>query len=264
MKYCILDRGDDNSRKIKAELVSKLEANGAIYNEVYPDFIISVGGDGTMLRAIHRFFHLIDHVAFIGLHTGTLGFFTNYTTEQMDVLVDNLLHKSPSIEEFPLLEVSFNTGEKVYAVNEVRIENNYHTQAIEMKLNGEYLQTFNGTGICIATALGSTGYSRSLYGPIVEPTIPCMILTEIAGIQHRFHATLSSPLVMDKDSSMDMKMLNEDNHTIVGVDHEIYENISFTELSCCLSKLRVRMVSFDDLSYVKRLRKAFFENKSNN
>ena len=257
MKFYIVSKLDDVSVKISNELRTKLINGGAIEDEVSPNIVVSIGGDGTMLRAVHEYIEKVDDVCFVGLHTGTLGFYTNYTLDDVDLLCDNLLNKNPSIDEYSLIEVRYNNKTQL-ALNEIRVENNYHTQEIDIYLNEQYLQTFKGNGICLATAIGSTGYNRSLKGPIIHPSLNVMIMSEIAAIHHRYFSTLSSPLVMGRNTIFKM-VIKPSKHILLGIDHEIYDDLELTEIECKLSDKKFKMLNYNEFSYVQRLRKAFLE-----
>lgn len=258
MKFTVICKDDSLSNESGLMIKNRLLSEGAIEDKYNPEIVISIGGDGTMLRAVHKYTNQIENVNFVGLHTGTLGFFTNYTKEDIDLLCDNLLHKQPQIDEYSLIDISLNNGMKFLAVNELRVENNYHTQQIDVYLNDQYLQTLKGNGICLSSAIGSTGYNRSLHGPIIHPSLDVMIMNEIAAIQHRYYSTLSSPLVMGKDTIFKM-VIKEEEHILLGIDHEIFENLDYSEITCKLSDKKLKMLNYNEFSYVQRLRKAFLE-----
>ncbi len=72
----------------------KDELKELIYDEEHPDIVISVGGDGTMIYSIHRYEHVLNDVSFVGIHTGTLGFFTDYLKDEYKQLVKDILQKN--------------------------------------------------------------------------------------------------------------------------------------------------------------------------
>ena len=92
-RYAIVSKKDDVSRHLAALI--KDELNELIYDEEHPDIVISVGGDGTMIYSIHRYEHVLNDVSFVGIHTGTLGFFTDYLKDEYKQLVKDILTKEP-------------------------------------------------------------------------------------------------------------------------------------------------------------------------
>ena len=256
-KFCIVAKKDEKSVMIENKIEQELCRCGWEINKNSPELIICIGGDGTFLHAIHKYMKNINECCFLAIHTGTLGFFTNYTSNDVDLLADNLLNNIPSIDEYSLIEVTFNNKTHL-ALNEIRVENNYHTQEIDIYLNEQYLQTFKGNGICLATAIGSTGYNRSLKGPIIHPSLDVMIMSEIAAIQHRYFSTLSSPLVMGRDTEFKM-VIKPSSHLLLGIDHEICNDDNLAEVKCKLSDKKIKMLNYNEFTYVQRLRKAFLE-----
>lgn len=256
--YAVVSKMDAYSLTSVEEIKMTLNRYGCVESLVNPDFVISVGGDGTMLRAVHQYMHLSETIRFVGVHTGTLGFYTNYLTSQIAEMCEKIVSASPRYNEFSLLEISVEGGKTWYALNEFRVENVYHTQTIEMYMNGEYLQTFKGNGVCISTSIGSTGYNRSLGGPIVELTLPVLVMSEIAGIHHRAHRSLRSPLVMGQDTTFTMVCTNA-SKSIIGVDHMTKETSNTMVITCRLSNKTVKLAQFDDMPYQKRLHRAFIQ-----
>ena len=107
MKFSIIDRMDPNSIIQRNEIRNKLIQKNWIYDEENPGLVICVGGDGTFLRAIHQYLHILDHTMFVGIHTGTLGFLTDFTQDEIDILIDLITTTTPVIENRPMLEIEF-------------------------------------------------------------------------------------------------------------------------------------------------------------
>ena len=108
MRFSIVDRGDDNSKRVAETLKKKCIDIGWEYDDEKSEVIFSVGGDGTLLRAIHTYIDRLDEIQFVAIHTGNLGFFTDYTQDEVDHLVYDLKHNQPKIEEFNLLQAALN------------------------------------------------------------------------------------------------------------------------------------------------------------
>lgn len=90
MRYYVLDRGDELSIKL-AEQFHKLAAErGLVLDAESPEIVISIGGDGTMLHAFHTFIDQIPNLAFVGVHTGHLGFYADWQAEELPSLIDHM------------------------------------------------------------------------------------------------------------------------------------------------------------------------------
>ena len=105
---------DESTTIVNTEFTKEIPENSdSDYDEEDPDdekseVIFSVGGDGTLLRAIHTYIDRLDEIQFVAIHTGNLGFFTDYTQDEVDHLVYDLKHNQPKIEEFNLLQAALN------------------------------------------------------------------------------------------------------------------------------------------------------------
>src|SRR5690625_7233487 len=84
MKFVIVSRGDERSKKIKLTMRQYLVDFDLVYDEKEPDLVISVGGDGTFLEAFHRYVYRLQETAFIGVHTGHLGFYADWVPERSE------------------------------------------------------------------------------------------------------------------------------------------------------------------------------------
>ena len=258
LEFAIVSKKDEFSLLHADKIRAILNRYNCSENIEHPEIVITVGGDGTMLRAVHQYLHLSESVRFIGVHTGTLGFYTNFLTNEIEEMCQKIVSTAPSYNEFSLLEIKIKGGKTWYALNEFRIENVYHTQTIKMYMNDQYLQTFKGNGVCISTSIGSTGYNRSLGGPIVELSLPLIVMTEIAGIHHRANRSLGSSLVMGKQTRFKM-ILTNNSKSIIGIDHFTLDTSQDMEITCCLSNKTIKLAQFDDLPYPKRLHRAFLK-----
>lgn len=255
-QYALVIKQDDLSKyvadKIKHELKGIME-----YDQENPDLVISVGGDGTMLMSIHQY--LDQNVNFVGVHTGTLGFFTDYQKDEVFELVEAIKRDEYRITPRNLLEVKvkYEGKEDIYlALNEMRIDHDYTTQVIDIYINGELLEVFRGNGICVSTPSGSTAYNKSIGGAVIYPGVPLMQLTEVAGIQHNAYRSLGSSLILDADKII--KLIGHHfDHVYLGIDHLAYsiENVESIEVK--IAKQTVNFIEYRQLSFIQRIRRAF-------
>lgn len=200
-KFAIVPKRNAHSEEVAGRLRGILAERGLIEDAAEPDVVIVVGGDGSFLFAVQEYLEMLDKVAFIGVHTGTLGFFMDYTEDELEAFADDLARGEWKVRRFPILEAEV-AGEKLYAVNEVRIENPIRTQDVDVYLDGEKFETLRSSGLCIATQLGSTAYNRSLGGGILQEGLPALVLTEIAGIHHQKYKSMGVPFVMKDETEV--------------------------------------------------------------
>ncbi len=149
--------------------------------------ILTLGGDGTLLLGAE---YAIRHGApLLGINLGTVGFLTEGEPEQLTELLNRLLAGDYATEERALLRVRVNQEKDAYhALNDVVVTRGGFARLIRVEtyVNDEYLGTCTADGIIASTPTGSTGYSLSAGGPVVDPTVRSIILTPVCAhsLQH--------------------------------------------------------------------------------
>ena len=135
--YTIVHRIDDLSKEISDKLEAALKQANRIRNDENPEVVFVIGGDGTFLYAVHKYIDKIENLKFYGLHTGTLGFFTDYSDNEFDTFLEQFLTNDLSTISYPLLKVD--TGKQIYyALNEMRIENVARTQVLHISVDDNF------------------------------------------------------------------------------------------------------------------------------
>ena len=124
-----------------------------------------------MLHAFHKYKHLSSTVAFVGIHTGHLGFYADWKPSEIEKLVIAMSKKEFNVIEYPLLEVTINyqnseESTSYLAVNESTIKSPDVTLVMDVELNGKLFERFRGDGLCMSTPSGSTAYNKALGGAI--------------------------------------------------------------------------------------------------
>jgi Predicted sugar kinase len=257
-KYCVVAKKDLKSSEIKKKIIEKLN-NIMEYNEEKPELVITVGGDGTILRAVQNYINQLETVHFVGIHTGTLGFYTDYKAEELDGFLNDIITDQYNITKTRLVEAEYNNnGEsKIYfGLNEVRIESVHSTLVCDIKIDNEFLETFRGNGICVSSSSGSTAYNRSIGGSVIAPNIPVLQLSEIAGIHHNAYRSLQSSLILAGSQVVNIDLIVA-NRPILGVDQLTIEIDNIKHLKVRLSNKFVKFVNYKPLSFIDRIRKAF-------
>ncbi|MDF2699986.1 MAG: kinase [Haloplasmataceae bacterium] len=259
MKYSIISRGDPFSASIVVELHEKLGLINLINDQDNPNIVITVGGDGTMLKAVHQYLDIIDQVVFIGVHTGKLGFYTDFTHENVDLLIEQIKNDEYIDIKFPLLSANVWTNsicEQYYALNEITLINAFHTQHLDVFINDEYFESFQGTGLCVSTPTGSSAYNKSLGGALLHPNLQAFQLTEIGSINNNVYRTISAPMIFPKEQSIILK--SKDSYEVsLTVDHEHQTLKGYDEIRCTLSDKSVVFRQFIEKDFWKRIQKSF-------
>jgi len=246
MKYAIFTFESNRNTKIKLELENRLKEIDFINDIENPDIVFTIGGDGTVLRAIHHYLDelKLDIVKFMGIHTGHLGYYTDWLPEELEIIIDFLKKGKIKSYTYPLLQAKLNAGHKTryrYALNEFTIINAKRTQHLDIHINDMYLESFRGTGVCISSPTGSTAYNKALGGALIYPSLPVYQLTEIASINSNAYRTIGSPLIIPQEQILTLGSENWEGMTLTQ-DHLELDISELSSIEITLSEKKVYFV----------------------
>lgn len=166
------------------------------------DFMIAMGGDGTLLRITHQFQHI--EAPILGVNLGHLGFMADIPVEDLIPSLSDLLNGKFDIAHRIALEAKIG-DESLYAVNDIVLHRaqNYSLIELGIHIDGVYFNTFVADGIIIATPNGSTAYSLAAGGPILSPSLNAVVITPICP-----HTISNRPIVLTADHSIEIQYLS--------------------------------------------------------
>lgn len=260
MKYAIRTRHDLMSQEIRNHLKERFDTLGLSEDNTEPDIVVTIGGDGTLLDAFHHYVDRLDMTAFVGIHTGHLGFYADWLPHEINALAEGIAHGKYSIETYPLIEIRMSKlnaePQKYLVLNEATFRLASGTLAVDVYLQNELFECFRGDGLCVSTPTGSTAYNRSLGGAIIHPTIEVMQLTEMASINNRVFRTIGSPLILPKDQTIKLIPTGA-KKCILTIDHhtELHEDV--TRLDYELSGKKVQFARLKASTFWNRVHNSF-------
>ena len=160
-----------------------------------PDVVVSVGGDGTFLRAAHL--AATAGAPVLGLKVGRMGFLTEVAPDEAEPLLRAVLAGEAPVEERLAVTAEAERGDGIeaqWALNEIMVEKRARHRLVRLAVwvGGDYVTTFSADGVIVATPTGSTAYSVSARGPIVAPDVDCLVVTPIAA-----HMVFDRSFVLD-------------------------------------------------------------------
>ena len=211
-----------NALKDSFHLKKKYSTFGSFYdlNSSF-DVFFSLGGDGTILRAITYIRDL--NIPILGINTGRLGFLANIQKNTIKESIDLLIAEEYTIQERTLLSIKTipkveSLDELSFALNEITISRENTTSMIGVKtfLDKEYLTNYWADGLIIATPTGSTGYSLSCNGPVISPNSKNLIITPIA--PHNFNAR---PMVIPDETLIELEIDSREKSFLISLDSRI-------------------------------------------
>lgn len=264
LRFSIQSRRDSQSNELKDLAKTYLQDFGLILDDDEPDIVISIGGDGTLLHAFHHHANRLSKVAFVGIHTGHLGFYADWKPSELEKLVLSIAKSEFNVVEYPLLEVQVhyhNAPSKRYlALNEATIKSPDVTLVMDIELNGDHFERFRGDGLCVSTPSGSTAYNKALGGAIIHPTLQAFQITEMASINNRVFRTVGSSLVLPAHHNCALIPVKDQQFTMT-IDHiHLIQN----DLKCVTFNVateKVRFARFRPFPFWERVHDSFVSNE---
>lgn len=166
------------------------------------DYMLVLGGDGTMLQAVRDVKE--RHIPMLGINLGTLGYMTEVEPDQIEAAIDQLLLGEVKTEARMMLKASVSQqgkekSQEQWALNDVVISRRGSLQIHDFNIyvNGQFLKRYSADGIIVTTPTGSTGYNLSAGGPIVDPKTQLLMITPIC--PHTFN---QRTIVLSKDDEI--------------------------------------------------------------
>ncbi|NVY96805.1 NAD kinase [Lactobacillus sp. DCY120] len=263
MRVWIQSNSKSTSLAIQRQLRFKLLQQHIKISEEYPDLVITVGGDGTFLSAFHRFSNQLDHLLFIGIHTGHLGFYTDWQDNELDDLVRLIVQNQKKIIRFPLLDVkvSYTNGHQSHflSLNESIIKRVSQTMRADVLIDGHKFERFRGDGISMSTPTGSTAYSKSIGGAIVDPSLEVMQFNEVAPINNRVYRTVNSSLILPQKQILTI-LPDRQTDYIVTVDNLSYDHCSIQKIEYQIAREKIQIAEYRPKQFWLRVKNAFLVN----
>lgn len=207
MKFALHVRGGRPEMQDFADrLIAEIDdAGGGVIEdpEVAPDLVLAVGGDGTMLAAAQR--AVAWDVPVLGFNLGTLGFLTEAEPEDLSEVVARLMEGDFEIENRLTVSASIG-GVGAIGVNDVVVEKVDSTRLVSLtvSVDGTEFATYRADGLIVATPTGSTAYSFSAGGPVVDPKVDALVLTPVAS-----HSLFDRPLVLPDDAHIEVTVFRD-------------------------------------------------------
>ena len=219
------------------------------------DFLLALGGDGTMLslaRAVGD-----RNVPLLGIHLGELGFLAAVNVDQMFEKLDQVVAGNYLVQPRIVLKSTVYNGGKsstFFALNDMVIDRgkSHRMLVYELQANNHVIANYKADGLVVSTPTGSTAYSLAAGGPIVVPTMKTMVVTPICP-----HSLTLRPIVIPDDQVLKISFpLDHDDGVALAVDGQICEELdSGSKVEIQVADYTINMIGFPGSNYFRTLRK---------
>jgi NAD+ kinase len=216
------------------------------------DYLISLGGDGTLLETIP--FVARQEIPVMGINTGKLGFLSNVPKENFLPAIVALKEKKFTIQNRSLLQLETTAGlfgKNRYALNELCLQRNDSSTMITIHayLNGEFLNSYWADGLIIATPTGSTAYSLSCSGPILLPDSTNFVITPVSP-----HNLNVRPVIIPDHYRLKLRAEGRSSSFIVTLDSRMEVMESSVELNISKAQFGIKLIQLQEQSFLQTLR----------
>ncbi|KRK98316.1 inorganic polyphosphate ATP-NAD kinase [Secundilactobacillus odoratitofui DSM 19909 = JCM 15043] len=260
MKVGIFSNSGQASTQVSNALRSKIKAVGLKLDDDRPDIVITVGGDGTLLSAFHHYESQLDSVRFVGIHTGHLGFYTDWRDYEVDQLVDSLVHDNGQSVSYPLLDIQIDytngVHEQLLALNESTIKKVTGTMLANVYIKDQLFELFRGDGLCVSTPTGSTAYNKSTGGAVISSELDVVQVSEIASINNRVFRTLGSPIIISPNESVRVEPVHS-KENLMTCDQKVIGNRAIRSMSFKIATQRIAFAQYRHTQFWKRVSESF-------
>lgn len=219
------------------------------------DLVVSLGGDGTMLRAVQ--FAAVHGVPIAGFNAGQLGYLTQFDLSELTTTLDRWIAGDLVEEQRMLLEVTVRGDRRhpsAFALNETVLEraDSGHSVAVDASIGGARFTSYLADGVLVATPTGSTAYSLSAGGPIVEPDFEALVLTPVAP-----HMVFDRSLILKPSTVVELTVSGYRNGKVT-VDGRVVTELEPGEtLVCRASDRRARFLLANERNFLGILKEKF-------
>lgn len=249
MRYVILHKKNEESVSLKETLMSRIDGT---YDEKNPEFVFSIGGDGTVLNAVSKYSHMLDKIIIVAIHTGNLGFYTEFLPNELDAILA-LLKTDYQINEFSLLSYKAGTYEGL-AMNEVFVSGKFKMLEADVYIDETKIMQSRSNGICISTPSGSTAYNYSLGGAIIDHDIKAVQLT-LAAPFDTVKNRMTYPIVLSEKHEFIIKPKNSECELSADRLHLNIHNVK--EIVVKISTKSARFLKNEGNIFAKRIKDTF-------
>jgi len=256
-----------NSNKYSSEIAKKLKKELEKYG-YYPSYKyfkdavlnISIGGDGSFLKSVRD--NNFPEIPYIGLNTGTLGFYPELSPEDIEFFVREYANGNYTLNKLNLLKgeiFSKDCKKEIYAINDISIKNEVcKVIHLDVIIDNNHLQTISGDGVIISTPMGSSAYNYSSGGSLVYPSLNTMQITPISPLISNAYRCISSGVIVPPKTKIIIKPeIDYISSVVLCIDGESCIMNKLSKCNFFISDKTLTMLSLGTFNYWKVIKDKF-------
>lgn len=257
ISFNIIYNDHKSSLLIKNNLIKEIDAKGYQVDENSLNIIV-IGGDGTFLKVFKKYCTTSAKILLI--NTGSIGFYEAISPNEyklaLKIFEDN--------EHFvrPEIITAMVNNKKYFAINDI-VVSSYNVLKMKLYIDNILYQNFKGTGVCLSSATGSTGYNKSLLGAVIIPQLNVWQLTEIAPTMHANHKSLGNSIILSSKNIVDIEITK--NHENVGViiDGDVLNIVVNEKINIKCENAKAEIFFNQNLkNYIQKIKNVFLGEKN--
>jgi len=215
------------------------------------DFLITIGGDGTILSTARKIKNKV--IPIFGIHIGGLGFLTHSNADNFIHSLKEIFSSNYSVVDRMILKTEIeNTNKVFYAINDIVIDQGSSPRILEtnVSISNTHLNKYKSDGIIICTPLGSTAYSLSAGGPIITPWLDVISITPICP-----HSLSARPILLSADDEVKIDFNDEQIGMKITFDGQLSFEIEYSDkIIISRHDLNIKFINLNSSDYYSNLR----------
>ncbi len=253
-----------HSEKMKQQvekLANHAEKHGftVVNDSKKANIIASIGGDGTFLQAVRKTGFREDCL-YIGINeTDTPVLYADFYINEPDKIVDAMTNEKMEVRRYPTIKATIDGHTSFYCLNECTVRSSIiKTFVMDVSIDDLLFERFRGDGMIISTPTGSTAYSKSLGGAVIDPLLPCLQVSEAGSLNNNTYRTLGSSFILGGERKLTLEIVHEGNdYPIIGMDNEALSIQHIDKIEITLGDKKIKTVKMKDNSFWHKVHRKF-------
>lgn len=259
MKYKVYSNNYESTLKDVKELKERLNEINWVEDDNAENIIV-LGGDGSVLRAFRSESHRIEKLKIYAIHSGGLGFYTDFNGYNVEEIINDFKNETPREELIETIKVTVGNRD-YYGLNEFTLMSPLKPTIYTVHVDDLKLQTFRSTGIAVASTMGSTGFAKSLGGAVIDTDICAMEIIEVAACSNNAYRSIGAPVVVS--SNKVVKINGDICENFFTLDAIELDTKDCNEVSITKGP-KVKFMRYSKMKHLERVSKSFVLEGRNN